>query len=246
VNGRVVGHANGHANAHVNGHANAHANGWRFRVRSGRIGAGESADVVIVASPKGEGNAQGKVTIGHTTGSWRTPFVPITISVNGLNGHAEHSGDVVVAGGSITKTNGNGAGGNAGSSPSSGQSETTPAGNTPAGTASPTNQLVAGTQFAGNGANAGTTPASGTTTSGTAQSPASAVLGVGSPAAGTGGSNSEAGTGAVATAPSSANASRRGGGSLPFTGVDLVWVLMAAAGSLTAGLALRRAASSKS
>ena len=38
-----------------------------------------------------------KVTICHATGSKKNPFVEITISVNGLNGHDKHSGDIIPA-----------------------------------------------------------------------------------------------------------------------------------------------------
>jgi uncharacterized surface protein with fasciclin (FAS1) repeats len=38
-----------------------------------------------------------KVTICHATGSTKNPFVEITIDVNGLNGHAKHSGDIIPA-----------------------------------------------------------------------------------------------------------------------------------------------------
>lgn len=36
-----------------------------------------------------------KIDICHATGSASNPFVSISISVNGLNGHAEHSGDII-------------------------------------------------------------------------------------------------------------------------------------------------------
>lgn len=40
-------------------------------------------------------DAAGQVTICHATGSTNNPFVLITISVNGLNGHGDHPGDLI-------------------------------------------------------------------------------------------------------------------------------------------------------
>ena len=37
----------------------------------------------------------GKITICHATSSKKNPYVQITISVNGLNGHDKHSGDII-------------------------------------------------------------------------------------------------------------------------------------------------------
>lgn len=39
----------------------------------------------------------GKVTICHATSSKKNPYVEITVSVNGLNGHDKHSGDIIPA-----------------------------------------------------------------------------------------------------------------------------------------------------
>ncbi len=38
-----------------------------------------------------------KITICHATGSAKNPYVKITISVNGLNGHEKHSRDIIPA-----------------------------------------------------------------------------------------------------------------------------------------------------
>lgn len=38
-----------------------------------------------------------KITICHATGSATNPFVEITVSVNGLNGHGDHEGDIIPA-----------------------------------------------------------------------------------------------------------------------------------------------------
>jgi hypothetical protein len=37
----------------------------------------------------------GKITICHATGSETNPFNEITISINGLNGHGDHEGDII-------------------------------------------------------------------------------------------------------------------------------------------------------
>ena len=37
----------------------------------------------------------GNVTICHATGSPRTPYVPITVDRNGLDGHGDHAGDII-------------------------------------------------------------------------------------------------------------------------------------------------------
>jgi hypothetical protein len=39
----------------------------------------------------------GKITICHATGSMTNPYVIITISINGLNGHGGHEGDIIPA-----------------------------------------------------------------------------------------------------------------------------------------------------
>jgi hypothetical protein len=41
--------------------------------------------------------SEGKVTICHATGSKTNPFNEITVSVNGLNGHGQHAGDLIPA-----------------------------------------------------------------------------------------------------------------------------------------------------
>ena len=39
--------------------------------------------------------SDGKVTICHATGSETNPYNEITVSVNGLNGHDKHEGDII-------------------------------------------------------------------------------------------------------------------------------------------------------
>jgi hypothetical protein len=38
---------------------------------------------------------EGKITICHITGSDKNPYNEITVSVNGLNGHGKHEGDLI-------------------------------------------------------------------------------------------------------------------------------------------------------
>lgn len=55
--------------------------------------------------------SNGKITICHATGSKKNPYNEITISVNGLNGHGKHSGDIIPApAGGCPTTGGNGNG----------------------------------------------------------------------------------------------------------------------------------------
>jgi hypothetical protein len=56
------------------------------------------------ASPT-PGNTDQKITICHATGSSKNPYVMITISINGLNGHGNHPRDIIPApaGGCPTK-----------------------------------------------------------------------------------------------------------------------------------------------
>ena len=42
-------------------------------------------------------NKDGKITICHATGSKKNPYVMITISINGLNGHNGHARDIIPA-----------------------------------------------------------------------------------------------------------------------------------------------------
>jgi hypothetical protein len=39
----------------------------------------------------------GKITICHATSSDKNPYNEITVSVNGLNGHGKHAGDIIPA-----------------------------------------------------------------------------------------------------------------------------------------------------
>jgi hypothetical protein len=41
--------------------------------------------------------SDGKITICHATGSETNPYDEITVSVNGLNGHGKHAGDIIPA-----------------------------------------------------------------------------------------------------------------------------------------------------
>jgi hypothetical protein len=54
---------------------------------------------VVAGTPAAtmQGSNNGKITICHATGSKKNPFVMITISVNGLNGHDKHPRDIIPA-----------------------------------------------------------------------------------------------------------------------------------------------------
>jgi hypothetical protein len=59
----------------------------------------------VTATPSGtttpaatlSANQDGKITICHATGSQKNPYVLITVSVNGLNGHDKHPRDIIPA-----------------------------------------------------------------------------------------------------------------------------------------------------
>ena len=44
-----------------------------------------------------ENSTDGKITICHATSSKKNPYNEITVSVNGLNGHDKHAGDIIPA-----------------------------------------------------------------------------------------------------------------------------------------------------
>ena len=53
---------------------------------------------VLTLAPSGAGaGGADKVTICHATGSLTNPFVQVTISASGLNGHANHASDIIPA-----------------------------------------------------------------------------------------------------------------------------------------------------
>jgi hypothetical protein len=192
----------------------------------GRFGHGESTDVVIGAARKGRGGseAEGKVMIWHRTRSVSGQFVPITISVNGLNGHGMAELGVSGNGNENETGNENQSGENKSGENKSGNGNETGTGNgNTTGTGSPGSQVVLGERASGSSGSPGSAGTSG-------------EAGV-----------AAAGTGAAATAPSSAVASRESAsGQLPFTGSNTVIVLLAAAGCLIGGLALRKFAHSQS
>jgi uncharacterized surface protein with fasciclin (FAS1) repeats len=52
----------------------------------------------LFVPPASNNNSSGeKITICHATGSEKNPYVKITISVNGLNGHENHPDDIIPA-----------------------------------------------------------------------------------------------------------------------------------------------------
>jgi len=44
-----------------------------------------------------EATSDGKITICHAAGSQTNPYTEITVSVNGLDGHDKHEGDIIPA-----------------------------------------------------------------------------------------------------------------------------------------------------
>ncbi len=63
------------------------------------IPAPEGGCPASAASPASTaaGTGEGKITICHATGSKTHPYSEITVSVNGLNGHDKHEGDIIPA-----------------------------------------------------------------------------------------------------------------------------------------------------
>jgi hypothetical protein len=66
--------------------------------------SGSETPTVQPTSATSEAN-DAKITICHATGSKNNPYVLITVSINGLNGHGKHPGDIIPApaGGCPTK-----------------------------------------------------------------------------------------------------------------------------------------------
>ncbi len=92
----------------------------------------------------------------------------------------------------------------------------------------------------------GTAPAPGAATTTAPSSTTTAPSGSGVAGESGAGAAGSAGAAALARTPTSAFASRSGGGKLPYTGLDLVYVLLAAAGCVGTGLAFRRVAGRQS
>ncbi len=71
---------------------------------NGLNGHGKHTDDIIPApkggcptSPAVTNNSDGKIAICHATSSDTNPYNEITVSVNGLNGHDKHAGDIIPA-----------------------------------------------------------------------------------------------------------------------------------------------------
>ena len=67
---------------------------------NGLNGHGKHADDIIPMPEEGcptslATGSEGKITICHATSSEKNPYNEITISVNGLNGHDKHEGDII-------------------------------------------------------------------------------------------------------------------------------------------------------
>jgi hypothetical protein len=60
-------------------------------------GITETPTMTTIPAATAAGNNDGKITICHATGSSKNPYVMITVSVNGLNGHGNHSRDIIPA-----------------------------------------------------------------------------------------------------------------------------------------------------
>jgi hypothetical protein len=198
-------------------------------------------------SAKGKANnlGKGKITICHATRSEKNPYVEITISVNGLHGHGpaddsrHHEGswqDIIPA--------------PEGGCPSTAQQTEQPKTedkNTDTTTTTTTTTPVPeqGTQAA--------LPEVATQAPATTPGPQSLVLGARESGGGDGpkdepktqvlGANASGGD----DAPAGAEATRAAdaGGTLPFTGTQVAFVLIVAAVALLGGVALRRALSSQ-
>jgi hypothetical protein len=56
-----------------------------------------TASLTVTPAATQPGGDIGKITICHATGSAKNPYVLITISVNGLNGHDKHARDIIPA-----------------------------------------------------------------------------------------------------------------------------------------------------
>lgn len=68
--------------------------------RNGLNGHGDHEGDIIPAPDSGcpdtfQESIDGKITICHATSSENNPYNEITISINGLNGHGDHEGDII-------------------------------------------------------------------------------------------------------------------------------------------------------
>ena len=210
--------AKGHAKAKAKGHAKAPKKSTPVRAH------GKPAKKAPAANnPYGHGPS-GKTTICHATGSATNPYVTITISNNAIPAHKRHQDgrDIIPA-----PAEGCPAAASAGQSQSesSGQRTATPGTTAPAAAAPVVVAPVAANQ--------------------TAPSTAAPQSGVEGETAG-GGTTASRGTTAPAvagnegTTTSHVLGTNSSGSSLPFTGSDVVLVVIAALGLLLAGFALRR------
>jgi hypothetical protein len=53
--------------------------------------------MTVTPTATAPGNGDGMITICHATGSAKNPYVLITVSINGLNGHGKHTRDIIPA-----------------------------------------------------------------------------------------------------------------------------------------------------
>jgi hypothetical protein len=196
-----------------------------------------------------EDRPAGKITICHATKSVKNPYVEITISLNGLHGHGpaddprHHDGswkDIIPApAGGCPSTVQQRSSQQHGRSLQQGSDQQQP---------TPTSTTTAATSNSRLAAPEVTTPAPATA----AQEVLGARAAGGSAPASetdtsTRGESKVLGARASGTAPAAALAARPSasrGGTLPFTGTDLAFVLLVAVVALLGGVALRRATAS--
>lgn len=191
-------------------------------------GAKAAPAPAAVANPHAKA---GKTTICHSTGSATNPYVQITVSDNALKAHARHHDgrDIVPA--------------PAGGCPSGETAASQPAPNEQAPASA-----IAGDPPQDTSSAPAVTPAEpGSATEGVATT-GPRVLGVSetkgaAPDAGVLGvsASQPAAAGAASGLPAAEPTATRGFAGLPFTGLDLVLILVIGAGALLAGVALRRA-----
>ncbi|MEA2425865.1 MAG: hypothetical protein QOH13_2275 [Thermoleophilaceae bacterium] len=192
----------------------------------------------------------GKITICHATKSVKNPYVEITISVNGLHGHGpaadprHHEGswqDIIPApaGGCPGTVNQPGVTGGEKPTeeptklPTEGPVAGFVAPQPEVAATAPASQAVLGVQVHGTSPATAVAPAAGVAPA----KDGNAVLGENA----SGSSSPKA-----AAAPASVRAVRHASGTLPFTGFQLAFMLLAAAIALIAGVALRRVSATRS
>ena len=221
----------------LNGHLNEQHAGDRediYPVPAGGCPAGSETP----ETPDTEVPAKGKVEICHATGSDKNPYVTIEISENGLNGHLneQHAGDrediyPVPAGGCPVATTPTNPGPTTPTPPT--DTPTTPETNpTTPGTTPTTPGTIPTDAAAGAGGTPNTTGE--TPTAGAADGSGTPDAAAQNEATAGAGNNTDAGDAVAAVGADDS-------GNLPFTGLALGGLLLAAIAAIGAGIATRRA-----